>query len=271
MASEKMSDETQGSPSVIIIRAVLLFYCLVFYPSASVGETEAPVFTMAFGHHPDDNPQYLFYQRLYTEAFRELGYRFEYKVYPSKRSSLYANKGYVDGEPQRIFKYGEIHKNMVRVEEPVFVNRTIATVTNPGISLSGLKSLEHTDYRVDYIRGSVWSQNHLQPLIKPEHLHSIGTEEQAFKRLLTHRTDVFIGLEVRILEQLSTPEFKDSGIVIAGVIGENYSYPFVHQSHQTLAVQLADVLRAMKIDGRFDEILYRSLPFLSLQRPVTAE
>jgi hypothetical protein len=246
--------------------AALFVACLISLPLQA-----APTFKMAFGQNPDEEAQYLFYKQVYTEAFKELGYEFEYKVCPSKRCSMDANRGYVDGEPQRILKYNETYKNMVRVEEPIFVNRSIAVAINPSIRINGLASLNNTKLRVDYIRGSVWSKRHLEPLVQPGLLTEISTAEQAIKRLVVDHTDILIGLEASTPRPPETPEPKEYPVTAAGIVGENFSYPFVYKSHEELAPKLAEVLQRMKEDGRFNQALSQTMPFMSPQHASNTE
>lgn len=224
--------------------------------------TSAETFTMAFAHKPSQEPQYLFYERIYTEAFKELGYRFRYKIFPSKRASLMANEGLVDGEPQRVFKYGTLYPNLIRVEEPIFTNRTLAFSTDPTILLDGLESLKDTDYRVDYQRGSVWSKEHLEPLVKPKNLTAVTNGTQGLQKVMYGRTDIYIGLEAWTLKLLDKEEFKESIISVAGVVGQNHSYPYLHKSHAEVARKLAKLLKEMKKNGRYKQILLEAMPFL---------
>lgn len=221
-----------------------------------------PVFTMAFGRDPVQDPQYRFYEQVYREAFKELGYDFSYKVMPSKRSSLSANLGRVDGEPQRIATYNKTYTNLLRVEEPIFINRTIALTLDPYVRLNGLDSLKNTPYRVDYLRGSVWSREKLQPLVPEAQLTGVDSVLIGLNRLKAKRSDVFIGLEVVVRKQLQDPEFKGLPIRQAGIIGQNYSYPFVHNRHQDLLPKLTEVISEMKSDGRYSRLLYQNMPFL---------
>lgn len=242
---------------------LLLWWGLAILITVGPPVRAAEPFTMAFAIDPSEEPQYLFYLQIYTEAFKELGYEFRYELYPSKRCSLMANAGEVDGEPQRIFGYGDVYPNMVRVEEAIFINRTIAFATKPSIQLEGLESLKGTNYRVDYLRGSVWSRQQLQPLVKPDLLSVVSYSEQALRKLLLNRTDLFIVLEARVMVLLQNEEFKDTGIIPVTVVGTNLSYPFLHKSHAKLAPKLAEVLRQMKEDGRYELILHRTMPFLA--------
>lgn len=219
-------------------------------------------FTMAFAYDPSQNSQYLFYKEIYTEAFKELGYIFQYKMYPSKRSSYMANQGEVDGEPQRIYEYGRQYPNLIRVEEPIFINKTVVFAITRDIQLESLETLRESHYRVEYLAGSLWSKNHLKPLVPPERLSSVPTITQGFKKLELKRSDLFIALQVPSLEALYSQEFADSPIRPIAVVGRNLSYPYLHKSHTELAPRLAEVLKKMKEDGRYDQIMRETMPYM---------
>lgn len=223
-------------------------------------------FTMAFAFDPSQNSQYLFFKEIYTEAFKELGYNFQYKVYPSKRSTLMADEGTVDGEPQRIFEYGDKHSNLIRVDEHIFENKTLVFAIDRSIHIDSLSSLKETKFRVEYLSGSVWSKDHLQSLVPEKRLSSVPTVPQGFKKLELRRTDLFVALEVLSLEVLHSKEFAASSITPIAVVGSNLSFPYLHKSHRNLAPQLATVLRRMKKDGRYNQILRRTMPFISTQQ-----
>lgn len=242
---------------------LILSACLLL----SAHTPASPVFTMAFGKDPKLDAQYSFYEHVYREAFRELGYRFTYKIFPSKRSSLNANRGIVDGEPQRVFSYGQKFTNLIRVEEPIFTNRTIAvsnmtTPNHSALQVNGPESLEGKNLRVDYIRGSVWSKTHLEPIIPEAYLLAVASTEMGLTRLEAGRSDILVALEPQLLKLLSLPERKNSSLKPIGVLGQNDSYPYLHNRHKELAPKLAGIIRQMKADGRYNQYLKQHMPFL---------
>lgn len=241
------------------IGTVLLFAAMALLNQPNcIAET----FTMAFAHHPSQNAQYQFYNRVYTEAFKALGYDFQFEIYPSRRSTLMASEGVVDGEPQRVFSYGEKNPDLIRVEEPIFTNRTLAFAIDKDIVSRGLENLNQSNYKIDYIRGSAWSKAYLESFMPPENIMEVSNTTQGFNKLLHGHSDIFYALEVWALETLADPLFNDTEISILGSVGSNLSYPYLHKSHSGLAEKLADVLRLMKEDGRYDKFLKESMPFL---------
>lgn len=247
----------------VLTKIIIVFFVLsifIQFNKASLYASE--IITFGFAHKPSQDPQYMFYKNIYTEAFKELGYEFQYKVLPSKRSSQMLENGVIDGEPQRIYKYATFYSNIVRVEEPIFINRTLAFTINPDIYLSEINSLKNTKFRVDYLRGSKWSKNKLEPLVLPNNLTPVKSVKHAFRKLVKSRTDIIIALEVYALNTLAKDEFKNSNILSLGVMGSNRSYPYLNKSHSNIALGLSNILKKMKKDGRYNKILKESMPFI---------
>ena len=245
-----------GSRLRHVVGHFLLVLALFVAPRCAGG---VETFTMAFGGDPAQQPLFKFYERLYGEAFKRLGYQFAYQVYPSKRASVMANAGEVDGEPQRVRNYAVSFSNLIRVNEPSFTNRVLAFATNPAIQLDGWDSLRGTRYRVDYRLGSLVAEQELPSRVASPQLTGVPTVAQILKKLKFNRTDIYVDTEWTVLPVLQTAEFKDAGIVPVGVMSSNKSYPFVHKRHALLAPKLADVLRQMKKEGVYDLILKESL------------
>ncbi|MCG9725145.1 substrate-binding periplasmic protein [Vibrio brasiliensis] len=220
-------------------------------------------FTMAFNHDPAHNPQYAFYQKVYQEAFTTLGFEFKYELHPSKRATQMANHGKVDGEPQRVFGYANQNPNQIRVDEPIFENRTLAFSIDPTLEISGLESLIDSDLRVDYLRGSAWSKKNLAAVVDPGNLQIVDESDQGFQKLIKLRSDVFIVLEVIGLKTMQSHyDYTLAGVQVVGQVGSNLSYPYLHKSHAELVPKLEQVLRNMKQSGRYDEILFDTMPYL---------
>lgn len=251
-----------SEPAISIIKFIVITVLTVGAFTTISSRVQADTFTMAFGEHPDQNPQYLFYQKIYSAAFNKLGYEFKYVVCPSKRCSILANEGQVDGEPQRIKSYGERFPNLIRVDEPVFLNRTLGFTRSDTIKVPNLENLKNYRFRIEYLRGSVWSKSNLEKFVTPGRLSAASSIEQAFKKLLIHRSDLFFCLEAPAMRVLQSADFRDAGIHPVSVLGENFSYPYLHKSHKNLVPLLSETLKVMKSSGEYSAILNEALPFL---------
>lgn len=239
---------------VLVIIAVLLS-----------GQAWGQPFVMAFGENPEKNQQYRFYKEVYTRAFQRMGFEFSYVLCPSKRCSVMANSGKVGGEPQRIKEYGSFYSNMLRVDEAIFNNKVVAFALDKAWRLDGLESLRDAQVRVDYRLGSVWSKQQLSKVITADRLSAVHTFEQGLNRLLQNRTDVFVALEAPTMKVLQMPTFKNTAVMPIGVVGQNLSFPFIHNAYPNLPSRLAKVLKTMKKSGEYTDIFNQVLPYLDPQ------
>ncbi len=197
-----------------------------------------------------------FYGRLlfliYTEAFRRLGYDFQYDGYPGARAPVMAENGDVDGEIHRAGDYVKITKNLIRVEESSFTASYGAYTIKPGIILNGWKSLKNMDYRVEYRRGAKLPESALSAIIKPEHLSNITTTEQGLKKLILGRTDIYVDTVFVVSEtqsRLNSTGFPTHKVYQAGIMVSENSYVYMHKKHSVLVPKIAQVLKEMKHEG----------------------
>jgi hypothetical protein len=196
-----------------------------------------------------ENPEGIFLNLVYTEAFKRLGMTFNYEQYPSKRASMMSDLGKADGELSRIYSYNETHPNVIRVEEPHWQSGFLAVATDPFIKLDGWASLAKTAYKVTYKRGIKGCENNLPNVVRPENLERVETNAQGLKKLLSGWTDLFIASEIDIVSDLQSDEFRHSGLQIVGVMEKFTSHAFLHKKHKELAPKLAAVLKRMKQEG----------------------
>ncbi|WP_051249664.1 hypothetical protein [Maridesulfovibrio zosterae] len=236
---------------------MFLLFFLMFMPLMRQIAVARESFTMAFAMEPSKHPGWRLAELIYTEAFRRLGKEFRYNVFPAKRSSLMANSGKVDGEPSRNIQYGETYKNLVRVEEPIVVFRVVAYAIDPEISVNGWESLLNTPYRVDYVLGYHIAKEKLPKVVKAENISVIPSPFLGLRKLIANRTDIFVNDEITILGILNSQEFKNSGIIKAGILEQSFTYPYLHKSHASIAPELAKVLRQMNAEGEIKKYLYQ--------------
>ena len=192
---------------------------------------------------------------IFTEAFRRLGYEFQYDGYPAARASAMSDAGEVDGEISRVFEYDTTHPNLIRVEEVLYSTNFVAFAVNPGIVLHGWKSLQGTTHKVEYRRGVKLSQSELSLVVAPENLSSVTTAEQGLKKLIVGRTDLYVDVEFTIVEamkRLNPDDFDVSALYQAGIMQAVYAYAYLHKKHAALVPQAIEVLKAMKQEGVFE-------------------
>jgi len=187
---------------------------------------------------------------IYEEAFNRLGYSLEYVGAPAKRSSILSNEGKTDGEIARTSSYGELHPNLIRVEEPSFSIRISAYSTRKGLVLSGWQSLKGKDINVDYLRGIKQIKSKLPQYVESDRIIQVNSNVAGLKRLLLKRSDVFISGERNTDEILNTDEsFRQKEIYKAGVIEEVFLHAWLHNKNAALAPRLSRILQEMKTEG----------------------
>lgn len=202
---------------------------------------------MACQFDPKDNPVGKFLKKIYTEAFKRLGYNMVYKFYPMERVSIQADEGDVDGELARVKSYAKLHPNLIRVDEPAISSKFVAYATNPEIRLKGWESLRGTNYKIDLRRGAKQSKSNLSKLGLKSNLYFIDSSKAGLKRLLAGRADIFIELEDRTAKLLRSEEFRM--IRNVGVMEEVTGHAYFHRKNQELAPKLSAVLKKMKKEG----------------------
>ncbi|WP_022667287.1 hypothetical protein [Desulfospira joergensenii] len=192
---------------------------------------------------------------VFTEAFRRLGYEFQYDGYPAARASAMSDAGKVDGEISRVFEYQRDHPNLIRVEEALYSTNFVAYTVKPGLVLNGWKSLKNTTFNVEYRRGVKLSKNKLSLVVPAEHLSDVTSAEQGLKKLITRRTDLYVDVEFTIIEtmkRLNPDKFDVSTLYQAGIMQEVKAYAYLHKKHASLVPKVAGILKTMKQEGLFD-------------------
>ncbi len=90
-------------------------------------------------------------------------------------------------------------------------------------------------------------------IVNSENLSDVTTSAQGLKKLISGRTDLFVEDESSILALVQTPEFKGSKIRIAGIMESFPIYPYLHKKHASLALKMAEILKAMKAEGLIEQ------------------
>ncbi len=186
---------------------------------------------------------------VFKEAFKRLGFEYSYKYYPAKRSSLMSDRGILDGEGSRVWAYGKDHSNMIRVNVSQISTTWASYAMNRNIKLTGWKSLEGNDYKVDYRRGIKFSRQRLFQVVKEDNLWGVNDIKHGLRRLIKGRTDIYIDVEVYVDMELKLEEFMNSGIYKISRMDETPLYCYLHKKHKLLVPKLSAVLREMREEG----------------------
>lgn len=122
-----------------------------------------------------------------TEAFSRVGYDFELRSYPPRRSAKEANSGRTGGESHRIYSFNDDNEypDLVRVEEPVQTIERCVYTKREGLVVEDWTSLE--PYRTLYVGGVVDEKGLKGGGVPEEHKFAVGNVATAFKMLANNR------------------------------------------------------------------------------------
>jgi polar amino acid transport system substrate-binding protein len=185
----------------------------------------------------------------YREAFRRLGYDFNYVDAPAKRATAMAEHGEVDGEIHRIGAYGKDHPDLVRVEESHFAGVFAAYASRPLALANGWDSLKNTSYRVEYRMGALKTEQELPPRVDAARLSAVNQTVLGLRKLIAGRTDIYIDGELPVDAALKSAEFLGAPIQKVAVMEQLNAHAFLHARHRALAGRLSATLAQMKREG----------------------
>ncbi len=239
----------------------VILVCLLGIAVATSADTNAPSQLTFVYTRPKDHPVTQWLILIYTEALKRMNIEFVFIEVPPRRASAYSNAGRVDGELGRVYNYNTRFPNLIRVEEHNHFVTFLAFATDPAIALDRWESLKDTNYRVEYRRGLKKAAEQLPLVVPSNRLSSVDTLEQAIRKLLSGRTDVFIDVGDMVLNYLSSQAFQDvcqemgqekgKRIHPVGLMEQTTGHAWLHERHRELAPRLAAVLREMKAEGLF--------------------
>lgn len=234
-----------------IFSVVVLLVCVL----AGVGfsESNTKEITLATTMKNAKSAQMLYHVLIYREAGKRLGININVKGYPSKRATYLGDTGEVDGQSGRVYAYNAKHPDLLRVEESLNSIKFSAFAYDQNIKLNGWESLKNKGFRVDYRRGTRLCTLRLPGVVKEGNISPVNEIKLSFRKMINGRSDVFIGVEIFILEELEKNEFKSSGIHKVGVMEEITVHGFLHKKHKDLVQRLSDVLTEMKKEGLMEK------------------
>ena len=209
-------------------------------------------------NQPENTYYYRFAKLLYTEAFGRLGYGFELYVFPSERGLLESNSGRMDGDAGRIrfdFALAAAYPNLVWVTEEVASVSIGAYTADDAIHLSSWKDFTSRNLVIGYLRGLKIAEKRLFDHVDAKYLFDVADIRQGLRMIRRGRIDVMVAVQASVESVLSEAEFKDSGIVLAGILEVVSVFPYLHKKHLELAPQLAIILKAMKKDGTYNRLV----------------
>lgn len=233
-----------------VVTFALFFSALILNPAVGY-EKEIRI----VGGKDPESPSSIYLNKLYSEAFKRIGYKFIYEEMPNKRASIESDKGEdVAGELSRVSNYNTVHPDMIRLDIPHYSVKFIAiSAKYPKLELNGWKSLKGKDLKIACRRGTKIAEEQLPRYVANEDLSPITSTEQGLRLVLMERVDIFIEGSVNVAKYFEKNEIKKSKIYFPGVMEEIEIFMFIHKNYRDLVPGLNVVMKDMYEEGLFDK------------------
>lgn len=197
-----------------------------------------------------------FLNKVFDEIFARSGLSYRFVSTPGARALVGANDGTYDGDAARTVSAVKKFPNLVTVPEPVI------TVVFAGVSLGKRLVLrtpeDFRNYSVGYIRG--WEiAEHL--FSDYENIEVLRSPDLLMNMLAQGRIDVaFLTLApafhiARTADQTTGQDPRLTDLKISEFRVHHDLYIHLNRQHADLVPVLANALKSMKADGRYDEIM----------------
>lgn len=198
--------------------------------------------------------------RLVKGIFRHIGVEAEIVTMPAKRSRLEAHEGAFDGLFPGTRYAGDKAGTLILVDEPVTRDMIVAASIQRKIRIRNWEDLK--THSVAYPLGWRVLDRHRD---KFGTAHRIPNVDRLVDLLYAGRVDVVLHVH-SILSQY------ENGAKVPLVLSEPLEtidvYLFLHKKHRELVPRLENLLRAMKKDGRFEELCPACFKSLSQEKPI---
>jgi len=183
-----------------------------------------------------------------TECFKRMKIELNIIPMPSKRSLKNANDGIEDGNFVRTDGITKAYPNLIKVPEPISVNRIVAFSKNI-IKINGWESL--LKYHVAYVNG--W-RNCERELKNPKAKTIVRNEELLFTLLEKERAEVGIFGQSTGMEVLNKLDFFDIKALEPPIVVSDL-FLYIHKKHERLIPEIVNNLKMIKNDGTYKKLI----------------
>ncbi len=196
------------------------------------------------------------------EALKQLGYTLKSVLLPAERALINANAGIDDGELLRIAGLQQIYTNLIQVPEKIIDMEFVVFTRHASFKVEGWNSLK--PYAVAFNTGWKILERNVPDTLEKTLLNN---EYQLFSVLMKDRTDVIIysrWLGLGYIQQAHLQGVK----MLLPPLARRGMYVYLHKKHARLVTKLAEALREMKTNGRYQAIFKEVLgPYCEESHP----
>ncbi|WP_413560639.1 hypothetical protein [Bdellovibrio sp. HCB209] len=182
-----------------------------------------------------------------VDAFRDLGFKLEFRRVPLARGAQEISNENIDGELVRVREYGDTHPDLIRVEEPIAkVYFSIYAKRGAEVPCSW-KELLGSKLRIDFQRGIHYFEMNLKDYVSTR-VESIDTPMQMFQRLQSSRSDVFL-LDRQSADNVIAKSPKKWNVERVCDLHVSPAYMYLKKTHAELAGKLPELFRKHRKPG----------------------
>jgi polar amino acid transport system substrate-binding protein len=188
------------------------------------------------------------------EALKKNGYQLKRVQLPAERALRDVNSGVLDGEILRISGLQKKYPQILQVPEPIVAIDFVA-FSNIELDLSkGWDSLG--PYQLAFLRGWKIIESHIP---KNARFTKVNYPQQMFHMLSRDRTEVIIYERLEGLNIITNDPAYGKIKVRLPPLASRKMYCYLNQKHRQLVTALANTIREMKQDGRYEQFYQQTI------------
>lgn len=228
--------------NLILVKLIGLYIIVCAFPTFAIAEPNQLTLAGTQGSvyaHP--------VREVLTEAYGQMGIRFNVKFFPAERAFIQSSSGEVDGEVERIIGIDDRYPNLVRV--PVPVGFFTGSVFTKGIKfpVTGWDSLK--PYKIAVVKGIQFSDS---PTARMNRI-MVSEHSQLFRMLDLERVDAAVTGTLTGLVTLQKTGIKNIEVLHPPI--SNFPlYHYLHKKNAQVIPELTIILEKMTEEGRIQAI-----------------
>ncbi len=196
----------------------------------------------------ENAPDHILGGMLLEVIYKRANIPLDLTIMPSARALMQSSRGRIDGELQRIFKFGESYPTLLRVPTPFTYFEPTAFSVRHQIPISGWSSLE--GYKIGVVRGMKFAELGLKGM---ENVLWLTGSDQLFKMLDAGRLDIIVSARFDGFYHIKKLQLN-SIRQLQPVIERHQLYHYLHEKHKNLIPIIDDVIKSMKKSGELAKL-----------------
>ncbi|WP_445681182.1 substrate-binding periplasmic protein [Radicibacter daui] len=210
---------------------------------------------------PEAEPRTQWLISLYTEALDQMGLDFRFVEVPPNRAVAMDRSGQADGDLGRVYAFGRLYPEMVRIDEPNNTVRFSAFSADAAMDVTGWQWLRSYDGRVAARRGISEIEARLEQYGVSGRIDRVESPQQGLMLLQAGRASLYLDEADAVYDYMSTDGAYDAlehgpKIHEAGLMEITTGHAYLYRArHEALAAPLSATLRQLKAAGRSKRLL----------------